>query len=282
VIYTRLAVTPSDASRCEAVSAALFGAGAEGVLEEGAALVTVFAERADAEAAARAAHDADPDATTRIEAFDPGDWMAAWRTGVRAHTIDGMTIAPPWLAGDATAATMVAIDPGLGFGTGEHESTRISLRLLQRVMRPGDFVIDVGSGSGVLAIAAAKLGAGRVCAIEVDPLAISNAHENFARNGVDDRVSMIEGDATSLVALAGPARVIVANIIATVLLQLFPVFSDAIEDDGRVIVGGILLSERDAFVAELAQMGWTLSHDEREGEWWGGVLEKHGKHGRAG
>ncbi len=271
MIYTRLEVTPSNVARRDVVSAALFAAGAEGLLEEGAAFVAVFADEADARVAQAAALRADAEGQSSCEPFDPGDWNDAWRRGVGAHAVGAFVIAPPWLAADATANTIV-IDPAMGFGTGEHETTRLSLSLLQRVVRAGDRVADLGCGSGVLAIAAAKLGASRVAAIDNDPLAIGNAEENVARNGAETAVTVVEGDAFLMVPLLAPLRVIVANIIATVLIELLPVVASALSADGDVIVGGILGTERDDFVRGAEALGWRIVREESEGAWWGAHL----------
>jgi ribosomal protein L11 methyltransferase len=273
VIYSRLAVTPSEPSRREAVSAALFDAGAEGILEDGAALVVVFSDELSAQHAQRAARAVDAAGYSSVEPFDPGDWTKAWREGVRAHHVGRFVIAPPWIADTFDPAWTIAIDPAMGFGTGEHETTRITLSLLQDVVRDGDTCVDVGCGSGVLAIAAARLGA-RAVAIEIDPLAIGNAEENVARNGATDRVTVIEGDASALLPLLAPVHVIVANIIAPVLIEMLPVFATTLAPGGTVIVGGVLRKERDVFVAAATDLGWTLARELHEGDWWSGQLHR--------
>jgi ribosomal protein L11 methyltransferase len=274
VIYSRLAVTPSDPARRDAVIAALFEGGAEGLLEEGPALVSVFSDEVAARNAGFAASAADASAIVAVAPYDPGDWMEAWRTGVGPREVGRFMIAPPWRAEEPSDLEVIVIDPGMGFGTGEHETTRISLALLQAVVARGDVVADVGCGSAVLAIAAAKLGAQRVAAIEIDPLAIANAEENVARNGVEDVVTVVEGDAMTLLPLLSPLRVVVANIIAPVLLELLPVVQGAIVPHGDVIVGGILLAEREVFVADVARAGWRLINEQHEGDWWGGHLRQ--------
>jgi ribosomal protein L11 methyltransferase len=168
----------------------------------------------------------------------------------------------------------IVIEPAMAFGTGEHETTRGVLLLMQDVIRAGDRVADLGTGSAVLAIAAAKLGAARVAAIELDPDAIGNAEENVAVNGMGDRVTVIEGDAALLLPLVSPVRVILANIISSVLLELAPAMRDALAPDGRVILSGILASERAAMLDALAAAGWGLESDYTEGDWWSGVIAR--------
>ena len=183
-------------------------------------------------------------------------------------------MAPPWLASGRDAARTIVIDPAMGFGTGEHETTRLSLLLMQGVVRAGDVVVDAGCGSGVLAIAAVKLGARCAAAIEIDPLAISNAEENAVRNGVAGRVSVIEGDAAVLLPLLAPVRVVVANITPTPLLALLPVIGGALAPGGDVVIGGVLRTERAAFARDAARLGWRAEREECEGEWWGAHLRR--------
>ena len=276
-MYERLAVTPSAPARREAVSAALFAAGAGGLLEDGAALIAVFADAEEARGARRAAMAVDAGAAVAQESFEPGDYLTAWREGVRAHRVGSLVIAPPWLAGAHDAACTIVIDPGTGFGTGEHETTRLTLSLLQRVVRPGDVVADVGCGSGVIAIAAARLGAARVAAIENDHEAVVNAEGNIALNPVAGVVTLVEADAAAVLPLLAPLRVIAANIIATVLIELFGVFDSALTPDGDLIVGGILLDERDGFVESARHAGWRVVRDQSEGAWWGAHLRRAGQ-----
>ena len=166
------------------------------------------------------------------------------------------------------------IDPGMGFGTGEHPTTRGALQLLTLVVRQGDFVVDIGTGSGVLGIAAAKLGAGRVAAVEIDADAIGNAESNVVANGVEDRVVVIEGDGAQLLPILAPADVVVANIISSVLVALLPEIASAIRPDGRAILSGILVAERADMCDALSAGGWRLGEETTEGIWWSTVVAR--------
>ena len=106
----------------------------------------------------------------------------------------------------------------MAFGTGSHPTTALCVRALERLVKPGDVVYDVGTGSGILAIAAAKLGAGRVTACDIDPVAVQVAKANIAQNGVAERVRVVEGDWTSLP--PGEADIVVANIVADVIIEM--------------------------------------------------------------
>jgi ribosomal protein L11 methyltransferase len=179
-----------------------------------------------------------------------------------------LTVCPPWLAEGKDPARTIVIDPQMAFGTGEHQTTRGVLRLLPDVIRAGDRVADLGAGSAVLAIGAVKLGAAWVAAIELDHDAIANAEENVRRNGVADKVRVIEGDAGLLLPLVAPVRVITANIQASVLVPLLPVMAEALTDDGEAILSGILVTEREEMLAALAKHGWTPKQEDAEEAWW--------------
>lgn len=264
---TRLEVRPG-AERGEAVAAALFAAGAEALQEAGDALVTLVPTPDMAARLAAAARSADPAAAIETSEAPDVDWTSAWRAGIRAHTVGFLTVTPPWLAEPFLPARRIVIDPAMAFGTGDHATTRGVLRLMQDVVRPGDVVADLGAGSAVLAIAAARLGASRVAAIESDPDAIGNAEANVLANAVSGVVTVIEGDAALLLPLVAPVRVVLANIISSVILALLPVIRRSLTADGEAIFSGILEAEREAMVAALAANGYRVVAEYSEGGWW--------------
>ncbi len=183
-------------------------------------------------------------------------------------------MSPPWLARAADETRTVVIDPGMGFGTGEHASTRGVLRLLSSLDRIGDLVADLGAGSGVLAIAAAKLGASRVAAIEMDPDAIANAQANVDSNRVADRVRVIAGDARSLLPLLAPVDLVTVNIASAVITELLPVLRAALGPKGRAILGGMLLDEREMMCERLAANGLRREADDVEDDWWATIAAR--------
>jgi len=256
------------------VIAALFAAGSQGVQEVGDGVVTHFPPDADVARVRERVVAADPRADVDVRPAVLPDWAEAWKGHVGAHALGALTIVPPWLAEGRDPARTIVIDPGMAFGTGEHATTRGVVRLMQHVIRAGDLVADVGAGSAVLAIAAAKLGAARVAAIELDPEAIGNAEENVARNGVSDRVTIIQGDAMSLLPLVAPVRVVLANIISSVIAQLLPVIERALDADGRAILSGILGTEREQMVAVLASRGWRVDAEDAEDVWWSASIAR--------
>lgn len=275
---TRLSITPSSPDLGPGVSVALFAAGAMGLQEEGEALVTVLGPADDPallDALRAAVRAVDPGALVAVSALPDVDWSQAWKERIGAHELGALAIVPPWLAAGRDPLRTVVIEPEMAFGTGEHETTRCVVRLMPEVIRAGDTVADLGAGSAVLAIAAAKLGATRVAAIEMDPDAIANAEENVLANGVADRVTVIEGDAALILPLVAPVRVVLANILSSVITLLLPVIGAAVPAGGVAIFSGILVAEREAMLATIAAVGgWTVVRETREGEWWAVVTER--------
>jgi ribosomal protein L11 methyltransferase len=261
-------------SHREEVIAALFEQGAQGIQEIGESIVTQVPSQADADALVCAALAVSSDARVDTEPLVQVDWSEQWKHGIHEQVLDRLTVVPPWLAAGHDLARTIVIDPGMAFGTGEHATTRGVIRLMQRVIRAGDHVADLGAGSAVLAIAAAKLGARHVAAIELDHDAISNAEENVRRNDVADAVTVIEGDAATLLPLVAPVRVITANIISSALLELLPIMANALAPDGSAILSGILDEERPTMLRALDESGWVIDAEDREDIWWSATIAR--------
>jgi ribosomal protein L11 methyltransferase len=255
------------------VIAAMFDAGVQGLEEVGENLVTHVAGQSVANNVLCAVMAVSSDARVETTPLPDVDWSEQWKLGIHVQSLGALSVAPPWLSAELDPAKTIVIEPGMAFGTGEHATTRGVIRLLQRVIRPGDRVADVGAGSAVLAIAAAKLGASRVVAIELDHDAIGNAEENIERNGVADRVTVIEGDAAALLPLVAPVDVITANIISSVLLQLLPVMERALAPSGHAILSGILSAERADMLAALDER-WHLDAEDEEDAWWSATVSR--------
>ena len=269
-LWTSVRARPGVANHAShsACLAALFAAGAQGVHEDGASLVTHFPPGFDLKSVHLALTEADENVTIETSVVPDIDWSEAWKSRIVAHTLGSLTVAPPWLAHDFDAAHCIVIDPGMAFGTGDHATTRGVIRLLPSVLSIGDAVADLGAGSAVLAIAAAKLGASRVYAIELDGDAIADANENVVRNGVASIVHVFEGDAAALLPLVAPVRLVLANIVSSVLIELLPLIAGALTEDGAAILSGILHEEREVMLKSLKDHGWTITHEDAEDIWW--------------
>lgn len=250
-----------------AVIDALFQVGSQGIHEDGNAVVTHFPPDTDIDIVRSAVLAADPGASVEISLTPQVSWEE-WRARVGAHVLGTLTVAPPWLAEDLDPATTIIIDPEMAFGTGEHPTTRGVVRLMQGIVKGGEVVADLGAGSAVLAIAAAKLGAARVAAIELDSDATANAIANIAVNGVGDKVQYIEGDASVLLPLLAPVNIVLANIISSVLTELLPTIQASITPEGFAILSGILAEERSAMMEVIVRGNWSVIEEDFEEEWW--------------
>jgi ribosomal protein L11 methyltransferase len=271
--WVSLRIEATDDAARERVVQMLMDGGAGAVQELGSALLTHLQEGAalDLLCAELALAGAMVERTSLGEV----DWSTRWVTRVGVQRIGRIAVAPPWMSDDiADAEIPILIEPAMAFGTGEHETTRGVLSLMQSLVAPGALVADLGSGSGVLAIAAAKLGAARVVAIEMDPDAIGNAIENVERNGVARQVTVLQGDAAALLPLVAPVSLILANIISSVVMELSPLMARALPPGGKAVISGILVTEREHMLASLTADGWVLESELREGEWWSSVIAR--------
>lgn len=220
---------------------------------------------------ARAARDAfGPDADARVEEAPPVDWSVAWRDGIAPRRFGRLVVTPSWIPlPEGPGAVVVVLDPETAFGSGEHGSTRTALILLEQLISTGDRVLDLGSGSGILAIAAARLGAIRAVGVEVDEEANRVAERNATRNGVATTVSFVEGDAGSLAPLLGPADVVLANILRTANVQLLPAILASLRPGGMAIFAGMETAEAPLFTPALDRAGFTPRRVAHADGWWG-------------
>lgn len=195
------------------------------------------------------------------------DWTEAWKQHHLPQRVGRFLIAPTWTQPEPGAdEVLIRIDPGLAFGTGAHPSTRLALLLLERHLRPGARVLDVGTGSGILAIAALKLGAASALATDIDATAVRIAAENARLNGVDAALRVEMGS----VPTAGTFDLILANILAETLaaLLLGEGLAERLAPDGVLILAGIIASRRHLVDRALAACNLIAVDAHREGDWW--------------
>lgn len=279
-----------DPEATDAVANFLWEAGAAGVVEEGedcsVALQAFFPPGTDPAETSRRLADFLGDlralavstgpASVTVSRIPEEAWAEAWRAHFRPLRIGRrLLVLPPWERPPAPPADegrfAVVIEPGRAFGTGSHASTRGCLELLERALgsRPVDHVLDVGTGSGILAIAAARLGAAAVVALDVDPDAVAAARENAGRNGVADRVRVELGGPEAWA--ARPAPVVLANLLASALVRLAPALGRCTAVPGRLIAGGLLVHEAPAVAASFVPDGFALA-EVLEHEGWASLL----------
>ena len=241
------------------ISALFFELGAEGVEERDettlaknkesgkVTLVGAFATREDAEQAIR---ELDPALGARYEEVVGDAWRDAWKEHYKPYAIaEGLVVRPPWEPYEAKPGEKVLeLEPGRAFGTGLHETTRLVAQAIKKYASEaqGKLAIDVGCGSGILALAALALGAERAIAIDNDPEAIDVTRENAARNGLGARV---EASTTDVAALAATAPLVLANIEAHVLIPMAPDLMKRVEPGGLLFLSGVLVPQTASVVA---------------------------------
>lgn len=223
------------------------------------ALFEIDADVATIVADAAALADVPVPAENGRETIEEQNWVQLTQSQFDPIRIsDRLWIVPSWHeAPDPTAINLI-LDPGMAFGTGSHPTTRLCLEWLERTVQPGDSVLDYGCGSGILAIAAARLGAGEVAGVDIDPQAIEAAEANAARNEVSARFS----DSGQM--LVGEYDVVVANILSNPLRVLAPAICAHVRRGGRLALSGILREQADEIIAVYAPWIALQVADQRE------------------
>ena len=233
-------------------------------------LVTFAPDEAEADRLiAELGREAGTGAQTSRRRLDSVDWSTRWRDGLGARSFGRLTVTPSWAPLPDGAGPVVVVDPENAFGSGEHGSTRAALVLLERLIRPADYVLDLGSGSGILAIAAVKLGASRAIGIEQDAEANLVALRNAERNDVVGAAEFFHGDAADLVPLLGPADLILSNILRVVNVALLPEIRSALHPGGLAIFSGMEVAEAALFVPPLEAAGFAVEDEVIDTGWWG-------------
>jgi ribosomal protein L11 methyltransferase len=212
------------------------------------------------------AFDLRPVGRLRVRTVDDADWADAWKRHYVPQRIGRVVLVPSWVTHDAAPGDAVVIlDPGLAFGTGLHPTTRACLALLQEVVPMPSRVLDVGSGSGVLALAALRLGAVEAVGYDTDPLAVDAARANAERNGLGDRLAVRHG---SLPASADERHpLVLANLVAALLVDLAPRLAAHVEPGGVLIAGGIIGARADEVIEALGAAGLAVAERRDDVEW---------------
>ncbi|MFB5677251.1 50S ribosomal protein L11 methyltransferase [Paenibacillus terreus] len=212
------------------------------------------------------------------------DWADAWKQYFKPQRVsERLTIKPTWEDYEPTSAAeqIIELDPGMAFGTGTHPTTSLCLRTLESVIQGGEEVIDVGTGSGILAIGAIKLGAKHVLALDLDPVAVSSALANTQLNGLEQQITVKESDLLSVLdgndpslGVKLPVKVVVANILAEIILLFIEDVYKALEPGGIYIASGIWKNKEQVVEEALTAAGFTIQDKHRDEDWIAFVARK--------
>ena len=195
------------------------------------------------------------------------DWATAWRQYYKPVRVgEKLMVVPSWEQYQPQEEDVViTLDPGMAFGTGTHATTRLCMRLIERFLSPGQDMLDVGTGSGILAVTALKLGARRAVGVDIDATAVRVAGENAALNGVDQNLSVICGDLACDV--KGCFQLITANIVADIIIRLTPDVPPLLQEGGTFVVSGIIDSREQDVRDALESNGFQVVSSLTEGGW---------------
>lgn len=213
-------------------------------------------------AAAGIGHDVATD-TVREE-----DWATAWKAYFKPLSVGNkLLICPSWEETPAADGRQVlSIDPGMAFGTGGHDTTRLVLEAIETVLQPGDAFLDIGCGSGILSIAACLLGAGRALGVDIDELAVRTARENGVLNGLaEPRYTIVKGNLADKV--TGKYPVVAANIVADAIIALSPAVPAFLTEGGMYIVSGIIDAREQDVLTTLDKCGFAVKTRFARGGW---------------
>ena len=203
--------------------------------------------------------------TSETEGVEQEDWQNGWRKYY--HPMDvgqRLAIVPSWQDYETDRVKLI-LDPGLAFGTGGHETTNLCLEVLDERVKGGERVLDIGTGSGILAIAALKLGAAVAEGVDIDPVAVRTAGENAALNGVADKLTVLVGDLSDKA--SGKYDIITANIVANAIMSLAPAVPGLMADDAVFIASGIIDSRKDEVIAALEAAGLAVLEVKEKRGW---------------
>jgi ribosomal protein L11 methyltransferase len=206
----------------------------------------------------------------RVEERNEEDWANAWKSFYTTLRVGKrIVIKPSWLDFTPNEGDIVVdLDPGMAFGTGYHPTTALCLEALEDYAQPDTNILDLGTGSGILAIAAGKLGGPsvRVFAVDTDAVAVEATRENVERNGLDGQI-VVEQGSTAAAAERGPYNLVVANLLASIIIVLAKSLHDLLEPGGTLISSGIFHERGDNVIVALEKAGLPIREKRQEGDW---------------
>jgi ribosomal protein L11 methyltransferase len=202
--------------------------------------------------------------------IDEADWAEAWKANYKPIRLGRrLIIRPEWVEMEtAPDEVVISLDPGMAFGTGTHPTTQLCLETLEEVVQPGIQVLDLGCGSGILSIAAAKLGAGHVLGLDIDPIAVTAAQQNSTRNGLSDMITVQEGSLDSVIGSARRFDLVVANILAWIIINMCDNgLGEVVRPGGIGIFSGIIADQAEEVEHALRRVGLQPYARRQQGGW---------------
>lgn len=201
-----------------------------------------------------------------IGSVNEEDWANNWKKYYKPTRIGkSIVVKPIWEEYKKEGNDIVIeLDPGMAFGTGTHETTRMCVQALEKYIKHQDMIFDVGTGSGILAIAAAKLGSKEVMAVDLDPVAVDSARQNVSFNDISN-IKVMQGNLLDVV--NGKADIVVANIIAEIIILLTDDVKKSLNQGGLFISSGIIRERQEAVMQKLIQSGFEIMEINTDGEW---------------
>ena len=208
------------------------------------------------------------DAEISVEGMREEDWAESWKQYYKPVKLGKITIVPAWEEYTPSEdETIIRMDPGMAFGTGTHETTRLVIRLMQNEISGGERVLDMGTGSGILSICAAKLGAKSCNAYDIDPVAVKVARENAKDSGLSN-ITVGVSDLLAGVDLSeGKYDFCLANIVADIILRMLPDISKYVKPDGKIILSGIISPRAEEIREAVQKYGYRILREETENDW---------------
>ena len=203
-----------------------------------------------------------------VEGLDEEDWADSWKKYFKPIPLGKITIVPLWEDyRESDGEVVIRIDPGMAFGTGSHETTRLVMKIMQDVIKPADRVLDIGCGSGILSIAAIKLGASTSNAYDIDPVAVKVTKENAEASGISTITAGVSDLLSGVEMLPGGYDVCVANIVAEIIIRMLPDIRPYLKRGAPIILSGIVREKESDVIAAAKACGYSVVRIEHENDW---------------
>ena len=214
-------------------------------------------------------------ASISTDGMNEEDWAESWKQYYKPIPLGKVTIVPAWESYEAKdGEVIIKMDPGMAFGTGTHETTRLVMKIMQDEIHGGERVLDVGTGSGILSICASKLGAKSCNAYDIDPVAVKIAKENAEADGCDNITVGVSDLLRGVDTSGGKYDFCVANIVADIIIRMLPDIKDYLTADAPLILSGIISMRADDVRASISENGFRIIREEKENDWLAIMVKK--------